>query len=84
MSITIGQGITFGTGSSSITYWANYTGTDFVYFPTSPDPWGIYYWATGSYLEITLSAWSNSSAFNNLLTVSFEMKLLIKTVYYIL
>ena len=70
MSITIGQGITFGTGSSSITYWANYTGTDFVYFPTSPDPWGIYYWATGSYLEITLSAWSNSSAFNNLLTVS--------------
>ena len=70
MSITIGQGITFGTGSSSITYWANYTGTDFVYLPTPPDPWGIYYWATGSYLEITLSAWSNSSAFNNLLTVS--------------
>jgi hypothetical protein len=62
--------LSVGQGSSSITYWANYTGTDFVYFPTPPDPWGIYYWVTGSYLEITLSAWSNSSAFNNLLTVS--------------
>ena len=58
--------------SSSITYWANGSGfnTDFAVFPTGGDPWGIYYWATGSYLEITLSAWTNTSAFNNLLTVS--------------
>jgi hypothetical protein len=70
--VTVNAGVTLNgfTAPTLTTYVANGTGfnTDFTVFPTSPDVWGAYYDNTVGYLEITQSAWTNTTAFNNLLS----------------
>jgi hypothetical protein len=73
--VTVNAGVTLngfaptaGGGRTLTTYDANGTGynTDFTVFPTD-DIWGMYYHYYQGYLEITQSAWTNTTAFNNLL-----------------